>query len=208
MTTSTTVENGSTESSSTDSSSTMTTNTNVGKINVAAQRATVLAQYTALVTGINTQLTDVSVFTFQEQQIPKTQVVSRLQARIDAAQTTKVARLALGAAVAAEAQIVADTTPLVADLKTFLQSRLGKKSPKLQTFGLTQLKTTQKSVAAKSVGVAKALATRKAIGTKGKKQRKAAIEALAASATVQAPATSPAPAPVTTPPATAPAAGK
>ena len=171
------------------------------------------AQFTALLNGINTQLTDVSSFVFLEQPVPKAQVVSRLQARIDAAEKTKTARLALGAAVVAEAQSVADTTPLVAGLKTFLQSRFGKKSPKLQTFGFTQAKTTQKSVAVKAVSVAKAKATRTAIGTKGKKQRKAAVQALAASATVQAPATTPATAPVSTPAtapvtATAPAAGK
>jgi len=193
MTTSTTVQND-----GTTSPSTMTTNTTVGKINVAAQRAKVEAQFTALVNGINTQLTDVSAFVFLEQSIPKAQVVSRLTARIDAAEKTKTARLALGAAVVAEAQSVAGTTPLVVGLKTFLQSRFGKKSPKLQTFGFTQAKTTQKSVAAKSVSVAKAKATRTAIGTKGKKQRKAAVAALATSAAVQAPVTPPATATVST----------
>jgi hypothetical protein len=192
MTTNTTIQND-----GTSSPSTLTTNTTVTQINVAAQRAKVEAQFTALVNGINTQLTDVTTFTFREMQIPKTQVVSRLQARIDAAEKTKAARIAFHNAVVAEAQTVADTTPLVADLKTFLQSRYGKASSKLQTFGITQAKTPQKSVAAKGVGVAKAKATRVALGTKGKKQRKAAIEALQASATVQAPATtSPAAAPV------------
>jgi hypothetical protein len=202
--------NSTTQDDSTDTESTLTTGTTVGQINIAAQRAKVEAQFTALVSGINTQLTDVTTFVFQDAQVPKTQVVSRLQARIDAAEKTKAARLAFHAAVAAEAQTVADTTPLVADLKAFLQSRYGKTSPKLQTFGITQAKTPQKSVAAKAAGVAKAKATRAALGTKGKKQRKAAVEALEASATVQAPATtSPVPAPVTTPPAvTAPSTGK
>jgi hypothetical protein len=182
------------DSDGTDSASTMTTGTTVGKINVAEQRAKVEAQFTALVNGINTLLTDVTNFIFQNQQVPKTQVVSRLQARIDAAEKTKTARLALHAAVAAEALVVADVTPLRADMKTYLQSRYGKSSPTMQTFGFTQNKTPQKSAAAKAAGVAKAKATRAAIGTKGKKQRKAAAEAITAPAPVQAPATTPAPA--------------
>jgi hypothetical protein len=172
--------------------STFTTDTTVGKINVAELRAKVRAQFTAMVSGIDTELTDIVAFVFREQPIQKTQVVSRLQARIAAAENTKVARLALHAAVAAEALSVADTAPLLVDLKSFLQSRYGKSNPKLQTFGITQAKTPQKSTLAKARGVAKGRVTRAVLGTKGKKQRKAAVQALAAGAPTGATSAAPA----------------
>ena len=164
----------------TSMASTMTTGTTVGKINVAEQRAKVEAQFSSLITGIDTLLTDVTTFLIGDQQILKPQVVSRLQARIDAAERTKAVRLALHAAVAAEALTVADTNPLRADLKTYCQGRYGKTSPKMQLFGFTQAKVPQKSAVAAAKGVAKAKATRAAIGTKGKKQRKAAAAAIVA----------------------------
>jgi hypothetical protein len=166
----------------TSSPSTFTTDTTIGKINVAELRAKVLAQFTAMVNGIDTELTDITAFVFREQPIQKTQVVSRLEARIAAAENTKVARLALHAAVSAEALTVGDTAPLLVDLKAFLHSRYGKSNPKLQIFGITQAKTPQTSAVARARGVAKGRATRAAIGTKGKKQRKAAAQALATTA--------------------------
>jgi hypothetical protein len=182
----------------TDSPSTMTTSTTVGKINVAAQRAKVEAQFTALVNGINTLLTSVTTFDLATGAISKTDLVAKFSSRISAAEKTKAARLALHAAVAEEAQIALQVTPYRRDFKAYVVSKYGKNSPTLQVFGFTQAKTPQKSALAKAQGVAKAKATRAATGTKGKKQRKAAAEAIA-NAT---PAASPAPTPA---PATAPA---
>ncbi|HEY3817831.1 MAG TPA: hypothetical protein VGL81_11695 [Polyangiaceae bacterium] len=177
--------------------------TTVGKINIAQQRAKVEAQFTALVNGINT-LVSTPTIACGDQTLPKAQVVSRLQARINAAEATKNARLALHAAVAAEALTVADTTPLVADLKGYFQGLYGKTSPKLQSLGFTPAKVPQKSAAAKAKGAAQAQATHAAVGPTGKKQRKAAAMAIKANAAVQAPAATPAPvaAPVTTAPVT------
>ncbi len=192
---------GTTENDGTGTATAIPAGTTVGKINIAAQRAKVEAQFTALVNGINTFVSETTIL-LGDQSILKVQVVSRLQARINAAEATKAARLALHAAVAAEALTVADTTPLVADLKVFFQGRFGKTSPKMQSVGFTQAKVPQKSAASKAKGAAQAKATRAAIGPTGKKQRKAAAAALKASAAVEAPAATPAPvtAPVTTAP--------
>jgi hypothetical protein len=174
-------------------------NVTVGKINISAQRAKVEAQFTALVNGIDTLVTDTTMV-LGDQTIAKTVVVGRLQARINAAEATKAARIALHNAVAAEALTVTDTAPLVVDLKAYFQGRFGKTSPKLQTVGFTQAKVPQKSAAAKAAGQAKAKATKAAIGPTGKKQRKAAAAALSANAAVPAPATTPAaPSPATIP---------
>jgi hypothetical protein len=176
--------------------------TTVGKINIATQRAKVEAQFTALVNGINALVPDTTMV-LGDQSILKTAVVSRLQARINAAEATKAARMALHAAVAAEALTVADTTPLVGNLKAYFQGRFGKESPKMQSVGFTQAQAPQTTAATKAAGAAKAKATRAVVGPTGKKQRKAAAAAIKASAAVQAPATTPA-VPVEAPATTAP----
>jgi len=192
------------QNSGTDTTTTIPAGTSVGKINIATQRAKVEAQFTALVNGINSLVPDTTMV-LGDQTIAKTVVVSRLQARINAAEATKAARIALHNAVAAEALTVADTTPLVVDLKAFFQGRFGKTSPKLQTVGFTQAKVPQISAATKASGAAKATATKKAVGPTGKKQRKAAAAAIKANAAAQASApTPPAPDPVAAPVSPAP----
>jgi hypothetical protein len=183
----------------TSSGSTLTTSSTVAKVNVAEQRAKVLATFTMLVNALGTDLPDVTTFLFRDQTITKADAITKLSARITAAENTKAARLALQAAVAAETQIAQEVAPIRSDIKGFLSNRFGKNSPKLQKFGFTPAKTPQKSVASKAQGVAKAKATREALGTKGKKQRKAAAAAIVAPAPVQAPPAPPVPA--------APAAG-
>jgi hypothetical protein len=155
------------------------------------------AQFTALVNGITTVLIDVTQFVFASGTIAKADLVNRFSSRIAAAENTKAARLALHNAVAAEAKVAAEVAPYRIDMRNYLIMRYGKSSPMLQTFGFTQAKAPQKSAAAKAAGVAKARATRAAIGTKGKKQRK-----LAAKALNEPPAQPPAPAP--SPPAPLP----
>jgi hypothetical protein len=198
--------NGTDTDTDTDAATAIPANTTVGKINIATQRAKVEAQFTALVNGINTYVTDTTMV-LGDQTIAKTAVVGRLQARINAAEATKAARIALHNAVAAEALTVTDTAPLVVDLKAYFQGRFGKTSPKLQTVGFTQAKVPQKSAASKAAGQAKAKATKAALGPTGKKQRKAAAKALTANAAAPAPATTPATPPAVaapTAPATAP----
>jgi hypothetical protein len=190
-----TITNGGTGSTAQEPS-----HTTVSKINVSQLKAKVEAQFTALVNGINTVLTAVTTFDFATGMIAKSDLVSKFSSRIAAAEKTKAARLALHNAVAEEAKVAAEVAPYRVDMRNYLLSKYGKGNPMLQTFGFTQAKAPQKSASAKAAGVAKARATRAAIGTKGKKQRKLAARALhEAPAQPPAPAPSPAPAPQAAP---------
>jgi hypothetical protein len=177
----------------TDSPATLPTNTTVSKVNVSQIKAKVEAQFTALVNGINTMLTDVTQFLFASGTLAKADLVSKFSDRIAAAEKTKAARLALHAAVADEEKVAAAVAPYRTDLRAYLVSRFGKGSPTLQVFGFTPAKATQKTAASKATSAAKAKATRAGIGTKGKKQRKLAAKAFNETPTQpQAPAPSPA----------------
>jgi hypothetical protein len=166
----------------TDLPSTMTTATTVGSVNVSAQGATVIAAFQALIDGIDSELTDLKSLVINKQTVTKAQLLSSFQGRLTAAQSTKSARLAYHAAVAAEAQVAKQVAPERAGVKLYLVQRYGKSSPELQTFGFTPAKVPQKTAASKANAAVKAKATRKALGTKGKKQKKAALANLAASA--------------------------
>jgi hypothetical protein len=168
--------------------------------NVSQLKAKVEAQFTALVNGLNTVLTDETVFKFADGDVAKADLVTRFSSRIAAAEKTKAARLALHAAVAAEAKVAAEVAPYRADVRAYLVYRFGKGSPILQQFGFTQAKVPQTGAVARAQGVTKAVATRKALGTKGKRQRKQAAKALNQTpAQPAAPAASPVPAPPSPP---------
>ena len=184
--------NNQNQTSGTDATGATPTSFTVGKVNVSAQKAKVEAQFTALVNGVETLLTDVTTFLFRNQQVPKTQVVTVFSARIAAAEKTKAARIALHQAVMDEKAAAAAAKPLVSDVKGFVTNRYGKDSPTLQQFGFTPAKAPQKSAASKASGVAKAKATKQALGPTGKKQRRTAAKALNAQAAGNAPAATPA----------------
>ena len=61
---------------------------------IAAQKATVEAVFTALIKGITNDLPTVDPFNLGGKAIPRATVLSSLQARIDAAEKTKAARTA------------------------------------------------------------------------------------------------------------------
>jgi hypothetical protein len=179
---------------------TLTTPTNVSvtKVNIAAQKATVEAQYKALIAGINAELTADQQFIINGETLSKAALLARFQARLDAAQKTKADRTTLTTTVDAERRLQLEVTPLRTGFKVYLLSRYGKSSPELQKFGFTQTKRPQRPVASKAAGVAKSKATRAARGTAGKKAK------LAIKGTVAQPGTAAPPAP--TPPAAAPPA--
>jgi hypothetical protein len=181
-------------SGGTDSPGAVPTNTTVAKINVSQLKAKVEAQFTALVNGINTVLASVTTFELATATIAKKDLVDKFSSRIAAAEKSKAARLALHTAVAEETKLAAEVAPYRRDMRAFLVSRFGNGSPTLQVFGFTPAKATQKSATAKAQGVAKAKATRQALGTKGKKQRKTAAKALA-TAPAQTPVAAPSPTP-------------
>jgi hypothetical protein len=142
-------------------------------INIATQKTTLEAEYKRLINGINTELAGVDSFVINGVAWTRPDLLTRLQSRIDASEKTKAARTNLHNIVNSEQELQLEIAPLRAGLKTYLQSRFGKTSGKLQLFGFAQNKSTQKTAQAKADAVVKSKATRKARGTMGKKQKTA-----------------------------------
>jgi hypothetical protein len=180
----------------------VTTNTNTATTagtDIAAQKASVEAGFTALIKGINTELATEASFVLRGQTFPRAAVLGSLQARIDAAEKTKAARTAFHLAVEAERAVALDANALRADLKVWLQAHFGSKSTKLQEFGFTPRKRAKTTAAAKAAGVKKAQATKAVRGIVGKNKRKQ-IKAPVQTAPAPTPApTAPTPAPATPP---------
>jgi hypothetical protein len=157
-------------------------NTPITTISIAHQKVDLEADYKTLITGIKTELAAVDPLLIAGDTIARGDLVARFQARIDAAEAVKAARGVLQKAVADEHALDAAVRPLRAATKVFLQGRYGKYSPQLQKFGFTQGRKAKASVEAKAAGHAKAKATRGALGTKGKQQKKASKKAATAAA--------------------------
>jgi hypothetical protein len=178
------------------------THTTISQVNIAEQKAKLIATYQAVINGINTELSDTTTFILGGGTYAKTDLVARFQARIDSARRTLADRTALHASVAAEQAVSTGVTTLRAAFKTYLQGRYGKDSPELQKFGFTPQKPPQRAAATTAKAVKANKATREARGTTGKKA-KSLIKG-APEPTVQVTPTAPA---VTTAPAgVAPAA--
>ena len=148
-------------------------NATTGGTNISAQKADAVAEFTALIKGITTDLANIDPFVLAGQSLPRTLALGRLQARIDAADKTKAARTAFHLAVENERAVALDANQLRADLKMWLQAHFGAKSTRLQEFGFTPRKPNNKTATAKAEGAVRAKATRDVRGTKGKKQKKA-----------------------------------
>ena len=122
------------------------------------------------------------------------QLLAPLQTYAPLPPATASAKAAYSKAVDAEAAAKEAAVTMIEDvIKPLLQQRLGKSSTDLETYGLEPAKTPQKSAAVKASAAQKSQATRKALGTKGPVQKKAAKKALeeqpATSAATTAPAT-------------------
>jgi hypothetical protein len=174
-------------------------------INVSTQKADLVATYRALIQGINSRLAGIDSFTLGKQTFSRADFLSRLQSRIDMAETVKADRATLQKSVADERTLDIVTKPLRAQMKIYLQARFGKESPELQDFGFTQSRTPKPSAGTKAAAVTQAKATRAARGTKGTQQKKA-IKAPRAAATPQAATTPVAASPAATAPAATPPA--
>jgi hypothetical protein len=145
--------------------------TTLTTVNIATQKAGVAAELQALINGINTLLASVDPFILGNETIARADLLAKFQSLLNAANATKAAQTAYHNAVQSERSLTAEVAPLRAQMKLFLLSRFGKTSTQLQSFGFTPNKVPNKPVASKSTQVAKALATRKARGTLGKKQK-------------------------------------
>jgi hypothetical protein len=148
------------------------------KINSTKQSLS--ATCTALITGINA-LANADTVTSGATTYTKGQLLAPLIAYLPLPAATANAKTAYSNAVATEATArTAAVTVIEEVIKPYLYLRLGKSSPALVTYGLDPVKTPQKSAATKAAAVQKSQATRKALGTKGPDQKKAAKKALAA----------------------------
>jgi hypothetical protein len=174
--------------------------TTTAVVNITTQKAGLAAEYQALITGINTMLTGVDPFVLGNVTISRADLLAKLQSVITAASATKAAQTAYHNAVQSERTLNAAVAPVRAQLKLYLQSRFGKTSTQLQSFGFAPAKVPDKTVAAKSTAVTKALATRKARNTLGKKQ-KSAIHGTVAAPTPPAATAGTNPPPTSSPPA-------
>lgn len=136
---------------------------------IATQKADVIAEYNALITGMNgPDLQGVDPIVLSGTPWTKAALIAKFQARVTAAEATKQAHTNLQGCVAAEGVIAPEADLLRGEMKGFLKSRLGKKSPKLQGFGFAPEKTRAQTAASKAAGAAKASATRKSGGKKAK----------------------------------------
>ena len=122
---------------------------------------------------------------------------------------SRPARAAWQAAVQAAKDERTKTKALVAGLRQALLTAFAATPDTLADFGLTPRKKPVVKAQTKATAATKAKATRKALGTKGKKQKKAAKKAVSGTANATANANATATAtetPTATPTATAPAA--
>jgi hypothetical protein len=190
---------------------TINTNTTLTQVQIAAQKAKIIATYQALIDGINAQLADTTAFVIAGVSYAKADLVGHLQSRIDAARKVVAERTALHASVANERTMAKSVATLRGGFKSYLQGRYGKASPELQKFGFTPQKAAQKAAATKAKTVKQIEATRKARGTTGKKAKAnikgvvpadTAPNAGAAGASGTTPAAAPAAAPAVAKPST------
>ncbi len=128
----------------------LNTNTTLTQVQIAAQKAKIVATYQALVDGINAQLADTTTFVIGGVSYARADLVAHFQARLDAAKKTVADRTSLHSDVANEQALNKSVGTLRAGFKSYLQSRYGKGSAELQKFGFTPQKVTQKAAATKA----------------------------------------------------------
>ena len=159
--------------------------------NISTPKQSLLATINALIAGL-TALTDLTTVVANGQTYTKAQLLAPLQAYVPLPAATANAKTAYSKAVEADAAAKEAAVTIIEEvIKPYLQTRLGKSSPDLETYGLEPAKTTQPSAAVKAAAAQKGLATRKALGTKGTAQKKTAKKALAAQPATPAASTAP-----------------
>jgi hypothetical protein len=147
------------------------TDTTLSQVNIAAQKAKLLASYQALIATITSDLTDTASFVMNGVTYTRDQLLQLLTSRVTAAKNTLAQRTSMHEAVAAEQTVAAQVDPVRAAFKTYLLSRFGKNSARLQKYGYTPVKPTQKAVTTKASATALNEGTRKLRGTTGKKAK-------------------------------------
>jgi hypothetical protein len=166
---------------------------------LTTQKLDVVAEFQALIDGINSMLTGIDPFILGGITVSRADLLAKLQARIDAAVKTKNDRKAVAADVAAEKAAAAVANPLRKGIKALCISRYGATSPVLQQLGFVQNRAPKRKSANVAAGAAKRQAARAAAGPTGKQKRAAAAKAAASTAAKPPVAAEPSPvaAPVT-----------
>jgi hypothetical protein len=127
-------------------------------------------QDNALIAGIQKYLMGQPLIIGKQTYQPQ-DIINVLKARVTTGQSIIDARTAVTAAIKADQGERTTTGALVRGFRTIVIGMFSELPDTLAVFGLKPRKSTKKTVAVKSTAVAKTLATRKARGTLGKKQR-------------------------------------
>jgi hypothetical protein len=160
-------------------------------------KVSVETRYQTLIEGILANFGHVSSFELSTGNYTLDALVSTLRRRIAAAEDTKSTKTDWHTTVQAERQVDGEVRPLRKQLQQYVAARFGATSAKMAEFGFTPLKPRKPTTRTKAAAADKSLATRKARGTMGAKQRKR-IKAQPAAANATSPTT-------TSPAATSPA---
>jgi hypothetical protein len=132
-------------------------------------RQTTLNQDQKMIAGVQGHLADKS-FIVGDKSYAAKDVIAVYQGRVTTGQAVVTAHAAWLAAVKADRDERAQTAVFAGAFRTIVQG-MYQDPGTLADFGLAPRKSTKKTVETKSTAVAKTLATRKARGTMGKKQK-------------------------------------
>jgi hypothetical protein len=166
-----------------------------------ATKVDVEAQYQSVIAGLLAYYQPADTFTMSDGTYTRDELIAKLQSFVAAVEQSKSNYQTWRTGVAQERSLLIQVQPLRVGVRGIVQARFGKKGPQVLQFGFTPMKTPVRSAEEKALAARKAVATRKARGTVGKKERATITGATTPAA---APVTPAAPPPTTTPAAASP----
>jgi hypothetical protein len=138
-----------------------------------------VVQLLGFIAGINKHYTGATL-QLDAQSVTAASLVTLFQAVADTATAAKLADTQRTAAIEKAAAAIEQARPMANAFKAMVLTASGKDTATLADFGLTPRKVAVVSPEARVAAAKKAAATRKALGTMGTQQKKAAKKALAA----------------------------
>jgi hypothetical protein len=129
-----------------------------------------IAREQQLMEGLATHIGKIGVIVIKGKKHKVSDVLTMLQARVDASKPVTPAKMAWLQLVENERRVLAETSQLVADVREYVALVHGSSREVLAAFGIVP-KTRPLTVDEKTERVAKAQATRKARGTRGHRQK-------------------------------------
>jgi hypothetical protein len=147
---------------------------------INASKEALIATCKALIAGLPA-LPDSATVVSAGKTLTRAQLLAPLKAYLPLPAATAAAKVNHTKAVAAESAAKEAAVAMINEvIQPYLRTRLGKSSPELEVYGLEPVKVPEKTAATKAAAVQKRQATRKALGTKGPRQKNAAKKALGA----------------------------